>query len=80
MFLTTLSFLFSLPGWEQSLGGFPALSGNGGFLLKDIVLLGAADVILSAAKALQCEHVLRLEIPRFARDDGFGRFCMQRRE
>src|SRR5215813_13235776 len=41
-FLTTLSFLFSLPGWEKSLGGFPALSGSGGFLLKDTVLLGAA--------------------------------------
>ena len=41
-FLTTLTFLFSLPGWEKTLGGFPALSGSGGFLLKDIVLLGAA--------------------------------------
>jgi reactive chlorine resistance protein C len=41
-FLTTLTFLFSLPGWEKSLGGFPALSGAGGFLLKDAVLLGAA--------------------------------------
>lgn len=41
-FLATLSFLFSLPGLEQSLGGFPALSGSGGFLLKDVVLLGAA--------------------------------------
>lgn len=41
-FLTTLTFLFSLPGWEKSLGGFPALSGSGGFLLKDIVLLGTA--------------------------------------
>lgn len=41
-FLSTLSFLFSLPGWEKSLGGFPALSGSGGFLLKDVVLLGAA--------------------------------------
>lgn len=43
MFLTTLSFLFSTPGWEPSLGGFPALSGGvGQFLLKDVVLLGAA--------------------------------------
>ena len=42
MFLTTLTFLFSLPGWESSLGGFPALSGSGGFLIKDILLLGAA--------------------------------------
>ena len=41
-FLTTFTFLFSLPGWEKSLGGFPALSGSGGFLLKDTVLLGAA--------------------------------------
>ena len=49
-------------------------------IMTTLVLLGAADVILSAAKDLQCEHVLRLEIPRFARDDGFGRFCMQRRE
>ena len=29
-FLTTITFLFSLPGWEKSLGGFPALSGSGG--------------------------------------------------
>ena len=41
-FLATLTFLFSLPGWEPTLGGFPALSGSGGFLLKDIVLLGVA--------------------------------------
>jgi uncharacterized membrane protein YkgB len=26
MFLTTLSFLITTPGWEKSLGGFPALS------------------------------------------------------
>ncbi|MGH9872984.1 MAG: YkgB family protein [Pyrinomonadaceae bacterium] len=53
-FLATLTFLFSLPGWEKSLGGFPALSGSGGFLLKDVVLLGAAlwtlGDSLSAAK------------------------------
>lgn len=43
MFLTTLSFLLSTPGWEPSLGGFPAVSAMPGqFLLKDVVLLGAA--------------------------------------
>jgi reactive chlorine resistance protein C len=42
MFLTTLSFILSTPGWEPSLGGFPAVSMVGGFLLKDIVLSGAA--------------------------------------
>lgn len=51
MFLTTLSFLFSTPGWESSLGGFPALSAlPGQFLLKDVVLLGAA--IWSLGEAL----------------------------
>jgi uncharacterized membrane protein YkgB len=51
MFLTTLSFLFSTPGWEPSLGGFPALSGAvGQFLIKDLVLLGAA--IWSLGEAL----------------------------
>ncbi|HSE96475.1 MAG TPA: DUF417 family protein [Methylomirabilota bacterium] len=43
MFLTTLSFLPSTPGWEPTLGGFPALAVvPGQFLLKDVVLLGAA--------------------------------------
>jgi reactive chlorine resistance protein C len=42
MFLTTLSFLFTTPGWEPTLG-FPGLSAlPGQFLLKDIILLGAA--------------------------------------
>ena len=51
MFLTTLSFLISLPGWEPKLGGFPALSGAGGFLIKDIVLLGTALWTLGEAWA-----------------------------
>jgi uncharacterized membrane protein YkgB len=42
-FVITLTFLFSTPGWEPSLGGFPALSvAPGQFILKDAVLLGAA--------------------------------------
>ena len=50
-FLTTLTFLFTTPGWEASLGGFPALSHMPGeFLLKDLVLLGAA--IFTAGEAL----------------------------
>jgi uncharacterized membrane protein YkgB len=52
MFLTTLSFLVSTPDWEPSLGGFPALSVvPGQFLLKDVVLLGAA--LWSLGEALQ---------------------------
>ncbi len=42
LFATTLSMLFTTPGWEPSLG-FPALSAMPGqFLLKDIVLFGAS--------------------------------------
>ena len=56
MFLTTLSFLFSTPGWEPSLGGFPALSAlPGQFLLKDVVLLGAA--VWSLGEALSAERI-----------------------
>ncbi len=53
MFLTTLSFLLSTPGWEASLG-FPALSAlPGQFLIKDVVLLGVALWSLGeAARAL----------------------------
>jgi uncharacterized membrane protein YkgB len=44
MFLTTRSFMLTTPGvWEASQGGFPALSVvPGQFVLKDVVLLGAA--------------------------------------
>lgn len=49
-FSVTLSFLFSAPGWEGSLGGFPALSVvPGQFLLKDVVLLAASISLLGRA-------------------------------
>ncbi len=49
-FTLTLTFLFSAPGWEASLGGFPALSVvPGQFLLKDIVLLAVSFGLLGKA-------------------------------
>ena len=49
-FVVTLSFLFTAPGWEASLGGFPALSVvPGQFLLRDSVLLAAAVWLLGDA-------------------------------
>lgn len=49
-FTITLTFLITAPGWEASLGGFPALSVvPGQFLLKDIVLLAASVSLLSKA-------------------------------
>lgn len=49
-FAVTLSFLVTAPGWEPSLGGFPALSVvPGQFVLKDSVLLAAAVWLLGDA-------------------------------
>ena len=46
----TLTFLFTAPGWEATLGGFPALSVvPGQFLIKDAVLFGASLWILGDA-------------------------------
>jgi reactive chlorine resistance protein C len=42
MFLTTLSFMLTTPGVWQPGYGFPFLSGAGQFLVKDLILLGAA--------------------------------------
>jgi uncharacterized membrane protein YkgB len=57
MFVTTLTFLFTTPGWEPSLGGFPALSAMPGqFVLKDLVLLGAS--LWTAGEALAARQTL----------------------
>jgi uncharacterized membrane protein YkgB len=50
LFGATISFLFTTPGvMEDSQGGFPALSLAGGFLMKDIALVGIAIWTLSDA-------------------------------
>ena len=49
-FVTSLSFLLTLPGWHDDIG-FPALSAAGLFLIKDLVLL--AGIL-----------ILQLEMPR----------------
>lgn len=42
-FVTTLSFMITTPGvGEASAGGFPVLSADGEFLMKDIALVGLA--------------------------------------
>ena len=49
-FAITLSFMFTAPAWETSLGGFPALSVvPGQFILKDVVLLAVAISLLGKA-------------------------------
>jgi uncharacterized membrane protein YkgB len=49
-FLSTLSFMITTPGiGEASAGGFPVLSANGQFLMKDIALLGLSVWLLADA-------------------------------
>ncbi len=46
-YLTTLTLIFTTPGaWEASAGGFPAMGGATGFLIKDAVLLAGSVVLL----------------------------------
>jgi uncharacterized membrane protein YkgB len=51
IFLVTLSMFFALPVWEAGSGGFPALSGVGAFLVKDLALLGGSLVVASESLA-----------------------------
>jgi uncharacterized membrane protein YkgB len=49
-FVTTLSFMITTPGTgEASAGGFPVLSADGEFLMKDIALVGLALWLLADA-------------------------------
>lgn len=58
LFLATLSFLFTTPGiGEDSAGGFPLLSFNGEFLIKDVALLGIA--VWTLGDALRAARVTR---------------------
>jgi len=45
-FLSTLSFLLTLPGWDAA-GGFPMLSRAGHFLLKDLILLAGVGLLVT---------------------------------
>ncbi len=50
LFLATLSFMVTTPGvFDATQGGFPALSPTGGFLMKDIALLGISVWTLTDA-------------------------------
>ncbi len=59
LFLSTISFLFTTPGIVSSLSlGLPVLTDTGGFLIKDIALLGAA--VWTLADALQARASARV--------------------
>jgi uncharacterized membrane protein YkgB len=46
-FISTVTIIPFMPdGWEPSAGGFPAMSGNVPFLMKDVVLLAVSVYLL----------------------------------
>jgi uncharacterized membrane protein YkgB len=45
--------MFAMPIWEESVGGFPWLNGNGQFLIKDVALLGISLAVLGEGLATQ---------------------------
>src|SRR6478609_8982653 len=54
-FITTITIIPFMPdGWAASAGGFPAMTGNVPFLMKDLVLFAASVYLLKqdAARAL----------------------------
>jgi uncharacterized membrane protein YkgB len=55
-FVSTVTILPFMPGaWAPSAGGFPAMTGTGAFLMKDVVLLAVSFYLLK-------QDVLRLSI------------------
>jgi uncharacterized membrane protein YkgB len=51
-FAVTTTMIFTTPGaWEASAGGFPAMAGATGFLVKDVVLLAVSVFLLRQALA-----------------------------
>ncbi|WP_417491003.1 YkgB family protein [Maricaulis sp.] len=50
-FIVTLSFLFTYAGaWDEQLGGFPALSSSGHFLMKDLALLAVCFAFVNETR------------------------------
>ena len=65
-FLSTVTIIPFLPnGWAVSAGGFPAMSGNVPFLMKDVVLLAVSIYLLK-------QDVVRVMVSRFTRGVAHG--------
>jgi uncharacterized membrane protein YkgB len=60
-FITTVTIIPFMPdGWDVAAGGFPAMTGNVPFLMKDVVLLAASV------------YLLRQDVLRVSRASGTG--------
>lgn len=65
-FITTLTIIPFMPdGWAASAGGFPAMTGNVPFLMKDLVLFAASFYLLKqdvSRVSLSARHVPAAEM------------------
>jgi uncharacterized membrane protein YkgB len=52
-------------GWDQSAGGFPAMTGNVPFLMKDVVLLAVSFYLLK-------QDITRIALARNVRASAIG--------
>jgi uncharacterized membrane protein YkgB len=57
-FATTISIMFAVPIWEDSIGGFPWINATGQFLLKDVALLGISLVVLAQSLTRSADYGL----------------------
>src|SRR5262249_21737929 len=58
-FIMTITIIPFMPdGWAASAGGFPAMTGNGPFLIKDVVLL-SRSVYLSKQDGVRASVAVR---------------------
>jgi uncharacterized membrane protein YkgB len=63
-FIATVTITpFMLDGWAASAGGFPAMTGNVPFLMKDVVFLAVSVYLLK-------QDVARASLPRADRREG----------
>jgi uncharacterized membrane protein YkgB len=70
-FITTVTIIPFMPdGWAASAGGFPAMTGNVPFLMKDVVLLAVSvyllkrDVVRAAPSVAQGREWYQVDEPR----------------
>jgi uncharacterized membrane protein YkgB len=62
-FITTVTIIPFMPdGWAASAGGFPAMTGNDPFLMKDVVLLAVSFYLLK-------QDVVRASLPAAERGE-----------
>jgi uncharacterized membrane protein YkgB len=62
-FIATVSIIPCLPnGWEPAAGGFPAMTGDVAFLMKDVVLLAVSVYLLKQDVVRVVQHAGKSEV------------------